>query len=288
VTDKDQDVNSFTSWVQVEINLLPNASFTINSTLIFISQAVNVTFNGLEGNQPSTISWDFGDGTAKVYNTTTLEHVYSTIGIKTINLTIIDRDLEQTSNVLVVTVENDFIPNATFNILTTAPFTVGKIIQFNIVNAGGNLPLLFFWKFGDGSNSTSISPNHSYLTAGIYNVSLELQDRDGDIHQSTQILTIYANDSNSNTTSNSISSSTTSSGSSTSSNSNADSSNSTDVVQQLSKLFQNPAFLGGVGGLAGLIILIALIKSLGGSYSRVKKKKQKPPKTDDKSVDFKI
>ncbi len=48
------------------------------------------------------------------------------------------------------------------------------------------------WTFGDGGNSTSQNPNHSYSTAGDYNVTLTVTDNDGDDKSITKQVTVTA------------------------------------------------------------------------------------------------
>jgi len=51
-------------------------------------------------------------------------------------------------------------------------------------------PLTYMWNFGDGSQSTSITTTHSYVTPGIYTVTLIVQDNDGLTSQDTLFVTI--------------------------------------------------------------------------------------------------
>lgn len=43
----------------------------------------------------------------------------------------------------------------------------------------GDLPLSYFWDFGDGSSGTGVSPAHTYATAGTYTVALTVTDAKG-------------------------------------------------------------------------------------------------------------
>jgi PKD repeat protein len=53
-----------------------------------------------------------------------------------------------------------------------APLAVG----FSSSAAGGVSPYAFAWNFGDGSTSTTQNPSHTYITAGIYTVTLTVTD----------------------------------------------------------------------------------------------------------------
>jgi uncharacterized delta-60 repeat protein len=43
-------------------------------------------------------------------------------------------------------------------------------------NAGGILPLKYFWEWGDGSSDTIAYPSHNYSTGGFYNICLTVTD----------------------------------------------------------------------------------------------------------------
>ena len=49
----------------------------------------------------------------------------------------------------------------------------------NATDVLADMPLNYFWKFGDGSNSTSNPINHTYTSGGNYNVTVEVTDDEG-------------------------------------------------------------------------------------------------------------
>ncbi len=66
--------------------------------------------------------------------------------------------------------------NANFSVDASsgpAPLTV----QFTDLTSGGQAPYQHTYTFGDGSTSTSVSPQHVYATSGVYTVSLYVRDQ---------------------------------------------------------------------------------------------------------------
>ncbi len=48
----------------------------------------------------------------------------------------------------------------------------------------------WFWNFGDGNDATTQNPNHSYTSAGTFNVELTVTDDDGASHSTIQPVTV--------------------------------------------------------------------------------------------------
>jgi hypothetical protein len=98
----------------------------------------------------------------------------------TTQTTIINPNLYDTISCVVTTYNGcqitlHYILNATPIIpLFTAPnVCLGNVTQFN--NTTQPLPgytLLYNWNFGDNTISTTVSPSHTYLSAGTYNITL--------------------------------------------------------------------------------------------------------------------
>lgn len=64
----------------------------------------------------------------------------------------------------------DFVANAT-NVIINTP------IQFSDLSA--NVPVSWYWDFGDGGSSTEQNPLHTYAIAGTYNVTLTVENSFG-------------------------------------------------------------------------------------------------------------
>ena len=88
-------------------------------------------------------------------------------------------------------VDYDSQPVADANAVPTSG-VVPLAVNFTGSVTGGDSPLTYFWNFQDGTNSTSQNPQHTFTSAGIYNVSFKVTDNDGDI--STDYVLITVND----------------------------------------------------------------------------------------------
>lgn len=87
-----------------------------------------------------------------------------------------------------VTYTNDSQPVATASAVPTSGL-VPLTVNFTGTVTGGDLPLTFFWNFKDGTNSTLQNPQHTFSTAGAYNVSFAATDNDGDMSTSNILIT---------------------------------------------------------------------------------------------------
>ena len=156
----------------VQVNPLPQAAFTPNdeclndSVFFFDASSVN-------GGSITSWSWDLGNGNISYAQNPIL--VYNTPGSYNVVLTI-TTDQGCTST-LSDTLNIYPMPAAAFNftqgcIGTNIPFIDQSTVGFgNIVS--------WNWNFGDGTSSTSQNPQHTFTTAGNYNVSLEVSTPGG-------------------------------------------------------------------------------------------------------------
>jgi PKD repeat protein len=109
-------------------------------------------------------SWDFGDGGTSMAKNTL--HSYVTSGIYTVSLTVTGPGGSNTVtkvDYITVTLLAGFSASPTTG---TAPLDV----QFTDESTGGATS--WSWDFGDGGTSIAKNPSHSYVTSGIYTVSL--------------------------------------------------------------------------------------------------------------------
>lgn len=121
--------------------------------------------------------WDFGDGAQDSVNMNPI-HVYADPGSYSVSITYscITED-DCTGNGLTATVT---IPIASFTpsnpLGCVAPYTL-TFTNTSTDSAANNL--LYFWDFGDGAVSTSVTPTHTYSTYGIFPVELTIMDIHG-------------------------------------------------------------------------------------------------------------
>lgn len=146
----------------VQVNDVPVADFVWSQTCD--GQAMNFTDQSL--NFPIGWTWDFGDGGSDIIQNPS--NIYADTGSYTVQL--------------IVSGGSGCLDSITFDVYVDSIPTAG----FNFVEACTNDSLLFTntsiispdnytWDFGDGNTSTLIDPSHSYITAGIYTVTLTAQ-----------------------------------------------------------------------------------------------------------------
>ncbi|TQD24451.1 PKD domain-containing protein [Methanolobus vulcani] len=162
----------------------PVANFSANVTEGVIPLSVN--FTDLSTNTPTNWFWDFGDG-----NTSTDQspiHIYTSAGTYNVSLNVTKAGGSNVSTQLsYITAYAVPVSNFSTNVTEgAAPLTV------NFTDLSINIPSNWSWDFGDGSNSTSQSPIHTYALAGTYNVSLNATNPAGsDVTTKTSYITVY-------------------------------------------------------------------------------------------------
>jgi len=192
VTDDDGAANSVGATKTV-LNRPPVASFTESAETVYTSEAIS--FNASNSyDQDGTIVnyfWNFGDNT----NATgvTVNHAYADDGVYTVTLTITDDDGATNSASAIKTVLNR-APVAFFTENATT-VRIGETIRFN---ASGSYDLdgyivSYFWDFGDDTNATGVTVNHSYVASGSYTVTLTVTDDDGATDSSSATKTVLEN-----------------------------------------------------------------------------------------------
>jgi PKD repeat protein len=140
-----------------------------------------VAFDGSGSADPDgtvvAYDWDFGDGgTGTGVNPT---HSYATDGVFTVTLTVSDDGGLTDSDTTSATI--------TFGLLAPTadpdgPYsgTVGSAVAFDGSGSSDDSAIVAYdWDFGDGGTGTGVSPNHTYATAGLFNVTLTVTDDDG-------------------------------------------------------------------------------------------------------------
>jgi len=139
--------------------------------------------------------WDFGDGNTASGASPT--HTYDDEGLYTVTLTVEDNDgLTDTVTTLVdITVPDNSPPVAD----PGGPYTgaAGVAVTLdgsNSFDADGSI-VLYTWDFGDGSMGAGASPAHTYVTAGLYTVTLTVMD-DGALTGTATVPIVISDSSN--------------------------------------------------------------------------------------------
>ncbi len=173
------DTMTRVEYIEVSENVVgPTADF-IGSPITGIAPLlVQFTDQSTNGTNPIiSWAWDFGDGTTS--NEEHPAHVYTATGTYTVSLIVSDGSLSDTMtrmNYITVTEQIPTGPTADFSgcpLSGDAPLEV--IFDDNSI-PGSNSIISWYWTFGDGSTSTEQNPIHTYVTPGLYTVSLIVSD----------------------------------------------------------------------------------------------------------------
>ncbi len=151
----------------VEINFI-TASFTIPA-IVCVNDAVS--FTNTTAPTPSSVFWDFGDGTNSTVQNPT--KTYAAAGVYTVKLVsylgACADSVRRSVNV---------IPKPTISFSATNRSACEPPLTVNFVNTGTPV-VSYFWDFGDGATSTATNPSHTYTSYGSFNVKLVATNASG-------------------------------------------------------------------------------------------------------------
>ncbi|PKV49866.1 putative secreted protein (Por secretion system target) [Aquimarina sp. MAR_2010_214] len=182
--------DNITKMVRISI---PAADFSRDSSFGCGPLTVNFTDTSIANGAPIVAwDWDFGDGETSTEQNPT--HIYKNRGSFSVVLEITD----DFGNTHVISRPNAIqVIGPSPNFSTTDPTTGCLPLTINFVNETTfGAPLTSFeWDFGDGTISNTIgNVNHTYTTAGIFNVRLRVTDIDGCDRTFTQTAFIDTSD----------------------------------------------------------------------------------------------
>jgi len=168
----------------IEVFVPVEAAFSTNVTSGVAP--LSVEFTNQSSGDFDTIAWDFGDLNSS--NLPNPIHTYETPGIYTVTLTVSGpggNDVETKTDYIVIyePAVADFSADTLSGI---APYA----ISFTDQSVGDYDTWL--WNFGDGNTSGEASPQHQYISPGIYTVSLTVSGNGGsNTETKTDYITIY-------------------------------------------------------------------------------------------------
>lgn len=120
----------------------------------------------------TTYTWNFGDGsTSSVFSPS---HTYTSGGAYVVSLL-------ANNNGSLVACSNSYTNVVTVSVCSLAAnfsHTVGAngFVNYSSNSTGTTGAGTYYWNFGDGFTGTGISPSHTYLTGGAYNVFFNVND----------------------------------------------------------------------------------------------------------------
>lgn len=150
----------------------PTASFFVSDSMTCSGMPLSFTSTSVGGNL--TYQWNFGDGTTSTAQNPT--HAYQNNGTYTVSLAIQDVSgcRDTMTSVALITIQ-DVLANFSANPtqISCPPALVGftDLSSYDIIQ--------WSWDFGDGGVSANTNPSHLYTTAGVFDVTLMVQNDDG-------------------------------------------------------------------------------------------------------------
>ena len=178
--------------VTITVDLVPPCPKLESDRTVLVGETVNFNGSGSTGNN-LIYSWDFGtDATPATGSGATPSCSYSTIGVKTVRLTVTSGGVSR-SDTVTITVHNAPIAEAGDN----QDVSVGATVNFDGSGSsdpdGGNL--IYSWAFGtDASPATGsgVMPSCTYSTTGAKTVTLTVTDDEGVSRSDTVTITVHS------------------------------------------------------------------------------------------------
>lgn len=158
------------------------ASFTASQTSGKVP--LTVRFTDTSTDQPSSWTWDFGDGATSALQNPS--HTYTKSGTYTVRLDAKNSlgSCWNTSTITVSSLAASFSASQTSGL---APLTV------RFTDTSTDQPTAWTWDFGDGATSALQNPSHTYTTTGVYPVTLKVTNGyDGWIAASPSQIAVYS------------------------------------------------------------------------------------------------
>ena len=169
-------------------NTLPTAAF--ESTVDHLAVTVDGTASADPDGSIAGYSWAFGDGATATG--ATADHTYAAAGTYTVTLTVTDNHgaTQSISHPVTTTaLPVNQAPTAAFT-LTAANLAV-TVDGSTSLDADGTIAG-YAWTFGDGATATGATAQHTYATAGEYEVGLTVTDNTGASGSTAQTVTVAA------------------------------------------------------------------------------------------------
>ncbi|CAN5247103.1 PKD domain-containing protein [soil metagenome] len=173
VTDDRGGSDTITKQVVISgPNVAPTAAFTF--TVDDLTANVDAGTSTDPDGTVDSYAWDFGDSTPTV-TTQTASHTYAAPGSYDVKLTVKDNDnaTSEVTTKTVTVVAPNVKPTAAFT--STVADAKVSLDASTSTDTDGTISS-YAWEFGDGTNGTGVSPEHTYTTSGTYSVKLTVTD----------------------------------------------------------------------------------------------------------------
>ena len=183
--------NFDTIYHTIEVHSIPTANFT--SSAACVGALTNFTnASGVVAGNIIVSNWDFGDGsTSSAFNT---YNIYADTGSYPVRLIVIsDMGCTDTiTKIIIISAQ----PEVHFSSNVTDGCEPLFVTFYDSSFVANGLIGSWFWNFGDGNTSNSpVQAAHSYLTTGIYDVTLKVISESGCANMLTinNLITVHPN-----------------------------------------------------------------------------------------------
>lgn len=161
-----------TAYITVRVRDDP-ATLDFNPVKLPPCQSLSYRFDNLSiapGGKPfsgASFTWSFGDGTRITAGAGPVNHTYASPGTYKVRLVLTDTNYCNAPDSLERDLRIAPLVDAQFQ--TPPGGCIPYNAQFNNTSLAGQQ---FYWDFGDGTTSTAVNPNHTYVNVGTYTVRL--------------------------------------------------------------------------------------------------------------------
>ena len=161
------------------------AGFQIGDPITFSGTATDPEDGDLTASLGWASSLDGSIGSGGSFSTSSLS-----LGTHTITASVADTEGLPGSDEITLTVSPETPNQAPASSFTWAVTDLAVDFTDTSTDTDGSVTA-WSWDFGDGNTSTARNPQHTYASAGPYQVSLTVTDDDGSSHSSTNTVTTY-------------------------------------------------------------------------------------------------
>jgi PKD repeat protein len=167
--------NSATLQITIRERVLPPIA-RISASASLVAEGEAVRFTSLSINNPTSTSWDFGDGQSA--SGPTVVKSWPNAGTYTVSMRVSNSEGSDSATAVVRVLPNLPAPIASFSFAPVSPDTATPV-QFTDTSTGGP-PSDWRWDFGDGTpESTQRNATHTFARPGTFQVRLTVENRAG-------------------------------------------------------------------------------------------------------------